>query len=124
MSRKLTKASKDDIVWWLTRASKSGSSPLETVTDAMTESVLGIQSIDDFGSLDEIEESLLIMRSAICASAGTPDPDDREAPTDEEIEEAYKTLSDVYSAGTFACIAHFFRCTMGVVDEWHMRMRK
>ena len=120
--------SKDEVAeWLLTKTSKKSGTPLTEMTDA-TENVAYVGGImDSWLSLEELLDSLMIILSAMCKSAGVENPGllgDMKPPTKEDVKRAYDFLSNVDTeVGTFERFSYGLRRAMDIANEWCERSK-
>ena len=122
MPSKLAKVlqSKDETAQWLTGVPK-GNTPLEEATDAarIVAYVVNTLSVQP----DELLECLLTILSAMHTSAGIKYPNDIghvEAPTEDEVTEAYETLSCmVDTESALESLSHNMNRAIDVINEWY-----
>jgi len=121
MTETLTKSSQleKEAAKWLTSMPKL--TPLEKAGEA----VMDVAYVVDFPvDLNELFQDLQTILSAMHTSAGGEFPDrlDRvEAPTEEDVENAYINLYVVDRDELLECLAHGLRNAMVVIREWRKR---
>ena len=133
MPKQLKKASKsqDKAAKWLIRVPKSDSTPLDVATETTAEVVWATGNLFHFVSLEDISESLQTIVAAMYTSAGVeyPDPDDPdvdvylelpEAPTEEQVKNAYRVLSWADDVQEFEWLAQNLRRAIDVANEWYV----
>jgi len=128
-SSKLTcvSKSKDEAVQWLlTKVSKKSGTPLTEMTDATENVAYVVGLMDAFLSFEELLDSMMIILSVMCKSAGAEYPGvlgNMEPPTKEDVKRAYDFLSDVDTeVGAFESLSYGLRRAMDIVNEWRDRL--
>ena len=114
--------SKERAAQWLTSVPKN-STPLEVATDAAKEVADIVDTLSNYGQLDDLLESLQTVLSAMYTLAGAKYPDDIdlvEAPTEEDMKRAFDNLSYVVDTeNLFECLSHNMGRAMDVINRWY-----
>ena len=122
--RKIPK-SKDKATQWLTSVPEN-SKPLEVATVATREIAEAVGILSNRGFLEDLQESLQTVLSAMYTSTGTKYPDKIdlvESPSEEDVARAYETLEYLVEMECLIeyleCLSHHTRRVIDVTTQWH-----